>query len=176
MAAASLRALSWTKGDYHISTDSSLIPVSALRRFFASPGFYWAEPLPDDVLRETFDNSLSFGLFHKPSGECAGIARCVTDFTTFLYVTDVWVEPELQGKGLGGWLVDCVQEVVESMPHLRRSMLFTGNWEKSVPFYKRRMGMDVMESQEGKGLAIMVRNGRGHPSNLAKSKETNGTH
>ena len=139
MAAASLRALSWTKGDYHISTDSSLIPVSALRRFFASPGFYWAEPLPDDVLRETFDNSLSFGLFHKPSGECAGIARCVTDFTTFLYVTDVWVEPELQGKGL-------------------------------------RMGMDVMESQEGKGLAIMVRNGRGHPSNLAKSKETNGTH
>lgn len=76
-------------------------------------------------------------------------------------MTDVWVEPELQGKGLGGWLVDCVQEVVESMPHLRRSMLFTGNWEKSVPFYKRRMGMDVMESQEGKGLAIMVRNGRG---------------
>ncbi|KAL3958269.1 hypothetical protein ACCO45_006431 [Purpureocillium lilacinum] len=159
MAAASLRALSWTKGDYHISTDS---PAAVLRL----PGFYWAEPLPDDVLRETFDNSLSFGLFHKPSGECAGIARCVTDFTTFLYVTDVWVEPELQGKG----------SAAGSSTACKRSMLFTGNWEKSVPFYKRRMGMDVMESQEGKGLAIMVRNGRGHPSNLAKSKETNGTH
>ncbi|UNI23021.1 hypothetical protein JDV02_008864 [Purpureocillium takamizusanense] len=173
-AAAGFRALAWTRGDYRISTDASLIPVADVRRFFASPDFYWAEPLPDHVMRETLDNSLCFGLHRDTQegggeGTCVGIARCVTDFTTFLYLTDVWVEPGLQGQGLGGWLVDCVQEVVESMPHLRRSMLLTSNWEKSVPFYRRRMGMEVMECREGRGAAVMVRDGRGHPSNLAEA-------
>ncbi|KAJ6442555.1 GNAT family N-acetyltransferase [Purpureocillium lavendulum] len=193
MAAARLRSLTWTRGDYRISTDSSRIPVRDLQRFFAAPEFYWAEPLPDAAMRDALDNSLCFGLFrhHRhqhdhhevddaaardaDGGACVGVARCVTDFVTFLYVTDVWVEPALQGQGLGGWLTDCVQEVIESMPHLRRSMLFTGNWDKSVPFYRRRMGMEVMETREGTGLAIMVRNGRGHPSMLAGRKRQNGT-
>ncbi|KAL2755512.1 hypothetical protein ACRALDRAFT_2027252 [Sodiomyces alcalophilus JCM 7366] len=103
---------------------------------------------------------------HSPNltPKLVGFARCVTDFVTFLYVTDVWVDRGHQGAGLGSWLIRCVQEVVEGMPYLRRSLLFTADWDRSVPFYERLMDMKVIECRkENGGLAIMERKGRGHP-------------
>ncbi|KAK7408378.1 hypothetical protein QQX98_009474 [Neonectria punicea] len=178
--ASELRKRTWTKDSYFISTDASLIPVPKLNEMFASEGFYWGSPLPDAVMREMLDSSLCFGLYEvgtvgdaasevetKPDESALtfiGIARCVTDFATFLYLTDVWIGPENQGKGLGRWLIRCVQEVIEAMPYLRRSVLFTADWKRSVPFYKELMDMEVVEFQDGKGLALMERKGKGHPS------------
>jgi GNAT superfamily N-acetyltransferase len=93
-----------------------------------------------------------------------GFARCVTDFTTFSYLTDVWIDPAYQGKGLGTWLLTCVRTCTESMPHLRRSLLFTGSWDRSVPFYKEVLGMTVSAGEQGVSLAVMERKGPGHPS------------
>ncbi|KAK0118470.1 hypothetical protein ONS95_012755 [Cadophora gregata] len=119
-----------------------------------SPEMYWAKPVPDDVMRETLQNSLCFGLYktqdkaetspqtsdsnpaHPDSNSTTtatqfiGLARLVTDKTTFVYLTDVYISPSSQGAGLGTWLVKCVQEVIGGMPYLRRSMLFTGDWQR----------------------------------------------
>ncbi|KAL5598273.1 hypothetical protein FOBRF1_012066 [Fusarium oxysporum] len=173
----SLQSKSWTKDEFLISTDPSLLPVSKLIHVFASSDFYWARTLSPKAMREMLDNSLSFGLYQQPKVDPSsdspettpelqfvGIARCVTDFITFSYLTDVWVDPAYQGKGLGSWLVRCVQEVLEEMPDLRRSMLFTADWQRSVPFYKKLMGMSLIETREGEGLAIMESKGKGHPS------------
>ena len=83
---------------------------------------------------------------------------------TFAYLTDVWVDPAYQGKGLGSWLVSCVRELLEAMPDLRRSLLFTGDWERSVPFYEKLLGMKLIEPRKGQGLAVMERKGKGHPN------------
>lgn len=93
-----------------------------------------------------------------------GFARCVTDFATFSYLTDVWIDPSYQGKGLGRWLMTCVRTCTDSIPYLRRSLLFTGDWERSVPFYKEVLGMSVSAGEQGVGLAVMERKGPGHPS------------
>ena len=93
-----------------------------------------------------------------------GFARCITDFTTFSYLTDVWIHPSFQGKGLGTWLMTCVRSCTDKMPHLRRSLLFTGDWQRSVPFYEKWLGMSVLAGEEGKGLAVMEWKGPGHPS------------
>lgn len=182
-----LNGKSWRKDTFIISTDSSTIPIDDLINMFACEGFYWAQPLPPEKMREMLDNSLTFGVYHQrdsvdskyngtsgtdssdsviqdPSSKFIGLARCVTDFTTFLYLTDVWVDPSYQGHGLGSWLITCVQEVIDDMPHLRRSMLFTGDWERSVPFYKKLMGMEVLDIRPGQGLAVMESKGKGHPS------------
>ncbi|KAI1491507.1 hypothetical protein F5X96DRAFT_631162 [Biscogniauxia mediterranea] len=187
-----LQGRTWQRDGYLISTDPGLISIPRLISIFASDEVYWTSPLPEPCMREMVESSLCFGLYSKqqqqpnspsPSSSnqqqpepksspgppahlslLVGFARCVTDFTSFLYVTDVWVEPSLQGRGLGGWLVGCVQEVIESMPYLRRSMLLTGDWERSVPFYERLMGMELMKSRKGEGLAVMERKGPGHPS------------
>jgi GNAT superfamily N-acetyltransferase len=176
---------SWKKDAYLISTDPSLVPVDRLNKAFGSEVFYWADALPLSVMSEALENSLCFGLYDveaphsisqcsKGEGtlELVGFARCVTDFTTFVYLTDVYVDPVLQGKGLGAWLITCVQECIESLPYLRRSMLFTSDWKRSVPFYAKLMGMEVVECIEGadgeesKGAAIMQYKGPAFPSNL----------
>ncbi|OAA42873.1 Acyl-CoA N-acyltransferase [Beauveria brongniartii RCEF 3172] len=167
---SSLHNRQWRRDDYIITTDSSLIPLARLIDIFNSNEFYWANAMPLDCMKATLENSLCFGLFRHDDddddageGVFFGLARCITDYTTFLYVTDVWVDPAVQGRGLGSWVVRCVQEVVEEMPHLRRSVLFTSSWEKSVPFYRKLMGMEVVESRFGDGLVTMERKGRGHP-------------
>lgn len=144
---------------------------------FASDEFYWAKTLPLEAMKEMLENSLTFGLYEIIDGSqfknasingehlrFVGIARCVTDYVTFVYVTDVWIDPTYQGKGLGSWLIQCVQSVLIGMPHLRRSLLFTADWQRSVPFYERLMDMKVIEVRHGQGLAIMERKGQGHPS------------
>lgn len=189
--AAQLRQKQWTRDSHLISTDPALIPMDDLMAGFDSDEFYWADSLPAQTMREMVDNSLCFGLYRvtdrtgrtgaeggaaeAEAGRTAatparrtlklvGFARCVTDFVTFLYLTDVWVDRRHQGAGLGSWLVRCVQEVVEDMPHLRRSMLLTADWDRSVPFYESLMDMKVIEGRREKGgLAVMERKGRGHP-------------
>ncbi|KAJ5690171.1 hypothetical protein N7462_004563 [Penicillium macrosclerotiorum] len=173
----------WTKGPYLISTDASLIPVQELNAWFSTQEIYWAKPMPEQFMRETLQRSLCFGMYHSSDAECPrtenesaegrdfiGIARCITDFTTFIYLTDVYILPSHQGCGLGTWLMQCVQEVVESMPYLRRSLLFTGDWKRSVPFYEKVLDMEVhkcippTDGKDGEGLAVMMRKGRGNPT------------
>ncbi|KAJ5736851.1 Acyl-CoA N-acyltransferase [Penicillium malachiteum] len=186
---AALQHKKWTKSPYWISTDSTIIPVQTLNDWFATEEVYWAKPMPNQILRETLQNSLCFGLYHQPNenvsqipegnqvaSEFIGIARCITDFTTFIYLTDVFILPSHQGHGLGTWLVECVQEIVESMPYLRRSLLFTEDWKRSVPFYQKLMGVEVHQFQaptdksDGQGLAVMMRKGKGNPSYQAEQK------
>lgn len=169
-----LQERSWRKDQFLISTNPALFPIPTLIDIFDREEFYWAKPLPAQDMREMLENSLAFGLYEQnhhqsttdptSAAKLIGVARCVTDYVTFAYVTDVWVDPTYQGKGLGSWLVKCVQEVLEEMPHLRRSMLFTGDWERSVPFYEKLMGVTLLEPKRNEGLAIMERKGKGHPS------------
>ncbi|KAL2807973.1 hypothetical protein BJX63DRAFT_410767 [Aspergillus granulosus] len=159
----------WTNGQYFISTDPSFIPLQTLNNWFASDDFYWAQPLPLDALEQSLRNCLCFGLYYSPdqsANEFVGIARCITDHVTFAYITDVYVHPSHQGKGLGRWLVKCIREATDAMPYLRRSMLFTTNWERSVPFYEEVLGMTVSECKKGEGMAMMMRKGRGYPKSL----------
>ncbi|KAJ5365096.1 hypothetical protein N7517_007982 [Penicillium concentricum] len=174
----------WIKREYLVSTDISLIPIKTLNTWYAGEEFYWAKPMPEPALRETLQNSLCFGLYHSPSQsdktpegglssestlEFVGFARCVTDYTTFLFLTDVFVLSSLQGLGLGTWLVTCVQEVIESMPYLRRSLLLTGDWKRSVPFYEKVMDMELMicnppvDGKDAVGFAVMQRKSFGAP-------------
>ena len=176
MEAARLQDRLWTKDEYFISTDPALVPSGTLNNWLASREMHWALPMPDAVLRETLQHSLCFGLYEIPHGApppsldglrsespLVGFARCVTDFTSFAYLTDVYVEPRLRGKRLGTWLVECVQEVLDSMPYLRRTMLLTSDWARSVPFYEKLMEVEVLECTTGKGVAVMSKRGPGHP-------------
>jgi ribosomal protein S18 acetylase RimI-like enzyme len=90
-----------------------------------------------------------------------GFARLITDTVTFAYLTDVYILPEWQGSGLGKWLVDCVQEVVEKMPYLRRSMLITGREGPAGGFYERRMRMEAIDPKGD--LMVMSWVGPGWP-------------
>ncbi|KAH8890674.1 hypothetical protein GQ53DRAFT_170512 [Thozetella sp. PMI_491] len=180
-----MKCRSWKKDQYFISTDITLISIPKLISIFASDECYWAKALPAPAMQEMLENSLCFALYELAPGNSVeespdlssrqfiGIARCVTDYTTFVYLTDVWVDLSHQGLGLGTWLVECIQESIKSMPFLRRSMLFTADWTRSVPFYEKLMDMRVLETGKGTGLAIMERKGPGHPTYGKESSDYN---
>lgn len=129
------------------------------------------------------DTSLSFGLYaahppddtatnndatHRPTHHhhdddddkppLIGYARLITDNVTFAYLTDVYILPDWQSRGLGEWLVKCVAEVTEGMPWLRRCMAILGE-ERLVGWYERHMGMKLMEM--GGEAKVIQRRGRG---------------
>jgi len=69
--AVDLKSREWTKGDYYVTTDHKKIPLKKLNDAFASPTCYWAKTLPLEVLEETLQHSLCFGLFQRSVDEDA---------------------------------------------------------------------------------------------------------
>ena len=66
---------------------------------------------------------------------------------------------EEKGKGLGKWLVQCVDEVLSQMDHLRRAMLITREGGLEA-FYERELGMKRIGKLKGRAI-IMQRVGDG---------------
>lgn len=69
----------------------------------------------------------------------------------------MYILEEHQGKGLGSWLISCVNEVVSAWPELRRMMLITSD---SPKFYAEKLGMKEF-NQGGHGMLLLNRKGGG---------------
>jgi GNAT superfamily N-acetyltransferase len=69
-----------------------------------------------------------------------GFCRLVTDYVSFAWLTDVYILADHQGKGLATWMMQCVDEVLSSWPHLRRTMLLTGD-KNAIRLYEKTLGM-----------------------------------
>ncbi|KAJ5888557.1 hypothetical protein N7495_008598 [Penicillium taxi] len=168
--AALVAPRTWTRKDseFFISNDPAYISVKEVNHAFGMDFIYWAKPLPEDVLRQILAGSMSFGVYKrlppsesgKERTEQVGLARMITDSTTFGYLSDTYVLPEYQGHGLGKWLFNCVTEVfsAENMPYLRRIMLLTSE-KKTQEFYTNAFGVKVVGHEErpdmGKDLVFM---------------------
>jgi GNAT superfamily N-acetyltransferase len=87
------------------------------------------------------------------------MARLITDEVTFMYMTDVYILPKYQGKGLGTWLLECVNEIIDSWPEFRRGLLMTGN-ATGKALYKKKLDMDPF-LQDKNGLEVLSKIGRG---------------
>ncbi|PGH09463.1 hypothetical protein GX51_00568 [Blastomyces parvus] len=165
---------------YVISTDPSLISLSALNHAFNQKYVYWAKPLPEPVLKDLVQRSLCFGVYRCNSNNDAdndnqngavdaandaagftqvGFARLITDNVTFAYLTDVYVLPEYQGTGLGTWLLECINAWVDGHgEYFRRFMLVTVG-ERAKGYYERVMGAKT-QGREGE-VFVMERRGKG---------------
>jgi GNAT superfamily N-acetyltransferase len=113
------------RGDFLVSTDRARLDMAVVHGFLA--GSYWSPGIPLETLTRAIANSLPFGLYAlSPEGAArqVGFARVTTDYATFGYLADVFVDERLRGQGLGRWLM----EVLFAHPQLqgfRRWMLVT---------------------------------------------------
>ena len=112
--------MEWQDGEYTISTDPDRIDRSAVRRFLAAS--YWASERSAEVIERSLANSVTFGLFHGVVQ--VGMARVVTDYATFAWLCDVFIEPAHRGSGRGKWLMAVVMGH-PSLHGLRRWLLAT---------------------------------------------------
>jgi ribosomal protein S18 acetylase RimI-like enzyme len=171
----------WSRDGFIISTDRALLSIPAINHAFNQDFMYWVKAIPEDVLQKIIDGSFCFGLYkfldggpdtdptsHGHNGiapplaereaakyEQIGFARLITDSVSFAYLTDLYVLPEYQGLGLGGWLINCVDEVLDPLPYLRWVMLRT-SVEKIKDSYEKRLGMSVLESGDIREGPVMM--------------------
>ena len=167
--------LSWARDDrYLISTDTSLIPLDALNNdIFGADDFDWGKSLPIEQLRTVLRQSLCFALYDLTSESSTshstepaspnrqrhliGFSRLITDRVTVHYLTDVYLLPTYRSRGLGVWMMRCIDEVFTATEHLRGMILIADRGSTNEAFYRKHLSMGELA---GQGFC-MDRKGRG---------------
>ncbi len=109
-----------SQNEYTISTDRALLDVDAVHAFLTSS--YWSEGISRERLVEAIESSLPFGVYR--GDEQVGFARAITDYVTFAYLADVYIEEDHRGHGLSKLLIHTMVEHPR-LRGLRRWMLGT---------------------------------------------------
>lgn len=69
---------------------------------------YWAKDRSEVVTKKAITNSLNYAIFETKSERVVGFARVITDYSTIYYLSDVYIEEEFRGRGLGKKLVEWI--------------------------------------------------------------------
>ncbi len=92
-----------------ISTDPAKLDVTAVHDYLSHHS-YWAKEISREVVARSLENSLCFGVYavNGRAWQQIGLARVITDYATFGYLSDVYILAEWRGQGLGKWLVSVI--------------------------------------------------------------------
>ncbi|MBD0712286.1 MULTISPECIES: GNAT family N-acetyltransferase [unclassified Streptomyces] len=114
-----------THGIYDISADAGRIDAERVHHWLSTDA-YWAMGRPREKQDRAIEGSLNFGAYHRETGEIAAYARVVTDYATFAWLCDVYVDRPARGTGLGTALVTAVRDHLAPYG-LRRILLATAD-------------------------------------------------
>jgi GNAT superfamily N-acetyltransferase len=106
---------------YTITTDKSLMNMQDIY-YWLSEEAYWCKGIPFELFNRTFDNSFCIGALID--GKQVAYARLITDYATFAYLADVYVEEEHRGKGISKKMMEILFDL-DWVKGLRRIMLAT---------------------------------------------------
>lgn len=96
----------YCRGELLISTDPSKLDVDAIQAFLARGYFDTAGIAKETVARAT-RGSLCFGVYDGKHQ--VGFARVISDYATFAYISDDYILETHRGRGLGKWMMECIQ-------------------------------------------------------------------
>jgi GNAT superfamily N-acetyltransferase len=108
------------KDDYTISTDPARLDIDAIAAMLTRA--YWAQGRTREMIVRYVQHSLVFGIYHGEKQ--IGLARIVSDYTTFAWLCDVFIHEDHRGKGLGKWLMETIHSHPD-LQGLRRWLLAT---------------------------------------------------
>lgn len=134
--APDLKALpgAWRKDSLLVSTNPRLLHLDTVHGFLKFT--YWAEGISRETVAKALRNSVAFGVYE--GAEQIGIARVVTDLTTFGYLADVFVREDRRGRGVSKWLMECIMSH-PSLIGFRRWMLVTRDAQSLYQKYGFRL-------------------------------------
>ncbi|MGH8319429.1 MAG: GNAT family N-acetyltransferase [Steroidobacteraceae bacterium] len=84
-------------GSYTISDDPAQLDLHAIHAYLNRA--YWSAGIPFEVVERAVHGSLCIGAYDR-SGAQVGLARFISDYATFCYVSDVYVLETHRGQGL----------------------------------------------------------------------------
>jgi len=107
--------------EFLFSTDKTKLNTKYIHNFL-SQNSYWAQGIPYPIVQRSIENSLCIGIYANKKQ--IGFARVITDFATFGYLGDVFIEEGFKGKGLSVKLLEFIFSF-EELKVLRRVILAT---------------------------------------------------
>ncbi len=107
-------------GRFELTTDKNRMQVDVIYRFLQKS--YWADKRSLEAIKKSIEFSLPFGIFD--GDKQIGFARVISDYSTFAWIADVYIEEEYRGKGLSKWLMESMLAHPE-LQDLRRWVLAT---------------------------------------------------
>ena len=105
-----------------ISTDPDRLDIDAIHSLLSRA--YWAKGRTREVIARYVQFSLVFGVYDGQKQ--VGLARIVSDYTTFAWLCDVFIHEDYRGKGIGKWLMETILAHPD-LQGLRRIMLATND-------------------------------------------------
>jgi GNAT superfamily N-acetyltransferase len=93
-----------TAKDVYISDDRSKMDIDFIYNNLKT--LYWATDLTRENLVGRIENSICFGVF--ADGRQKGFARVITDYFSFAYLADVFVEEKERCKGYSRVLIEYI--------------------------------------------------------------------
>jgi GNAT superfamily N-acetyltransferase len=124
-----------------VSDDRERFNVTRVHRWLSEES-YWAAGSSLDVVTKSIYGSISLGCFTF-DGEQVGITRVVTDGAVFALISDVFVDANYRGRGLGKFLVQSAVERPE-VKDVRRMLLATSDAHELY----RRFGFSKLASPD----------------------------
>ncbi len=109
---------------FTVSTSIEKIDRSRVHRWLSELS-YWAQGRSREVQDAAIDASRNYGVYDEAGSQLA-YGRVVTDGVTFGWLCDVFVAPEMRGRGVGKLLVAAVVDDLEPL-NLKRLLLSTGD-------------------------------------------------
>lgn len=108
---------------FRISIDKSAIDIDFVHDYLSNQS-YWAKGVSREIVERSIRHSLCFAVYQQKKQ--IGFARVITDFATFAYLADVFIDKNYRKKGLSKWLVQTILKH-ENLQGLRRIMLVTSD-------------------------------------------------
>lgn len=133
-------------GDFELSTDKSLLQVDTIHGFLKRS--HWAAGRSREAIVKSIEHSLCYGIYL--GGRQVAFARVVTDYSTFAYLCDVFVDEEYRGLGLSKWMMEVVK-AQEELQNLRRFLLAT---KDAHTLYARYGFEPLSEDEQGRLMGI----------------------
>ncbi|MFO7631832.1 MAG: GNAT family N-acetyltransferase [Caldilinea sp.] len=130
-----------TTAAIEINTDRSRLDIAYIHRTL-SEECYWAIGRSRAIVEKSIANSLCFGMY---DGHWQiGFARVVTDYATFAWLCDVFIDTAFRGQNLGKRLV----EAVVAHPELKGMRNFILATRDAHELYRRYGGFQALSAPD----------------------------
>jgi GNAT superfamily N-acetyltransferase len=110
---------------YRVSSATDDVDRDLVHRWLSQDA-YWAMGRSRATQDAAIDGSRNFGVYDSATGAQVAYARVVTDGVTFAWLCDVFVSPDVRGRGVGVALISAIVEEFDEVG-LKRMALSTGD-------------------------------------------------